>query len=130
LRYQFTVDGLIYEVSVSRTNDIQLAIVGGASPTFEPKYDPFDWEYIPRVTQDIGTMRYPIRVTRTALRQIENWIGGQRPGYFSFLAETESRRSLYRRVAGNLAARFPYELTEQDGRFFFFRHTVNDRGVA
>ncbi|PCM45955.1 hypothetical protein [Marinobacter sp. ANT_B65] len=122
--YTFKVDGLIYELTVSTGNSIYLAITGGASPTYQPEYDPFDWYYIPRVTADIGTTRYPTTVLRTALRRIVHWIGETRPPMFSFSAETEKRRKIYRRVARHLAQRFPYQLAEDGGVLYFYRRKL------
>lgn len=119
--YTFKVDGLIYELTVSNSNSISLAITGGASPTFQPKYDPFDWDYTPYITADIGTTRYPVTVLRTALRRIIQWVGETRPPMFSFSAETEKRKKFYRRMAAYLAKRFPYQLVEEGSVFYFYR---------
>ncbi len=76
MRQTYTVDHLVCEFQISRTNNVTLAIIGGASPTFQPETDPFDWGYVPAVTDDIG-------------------------------------------VARLLTSRFPYQLTELDGTFYF-----------
>lgn len=118
----FRVDGLVYELRTTRTNEIQLAITGGASPAYRPAYDPFDWDYTPFVTEDVAAVRYPITVTRTALRSIINWIGRTRPPQFSFSARNDRRCRLYRRVGDILATRFPeYKQVEYKRTFYFYR---------
>ncbi|MBJ6137965.1 hypothetical protein [Marinobacter litoralis] len=119
--HTFKVDGLIYELTISSRYAIHLAITGGASPTFQPAYDPFDWEYTPFITADVGTTRYPITVLRTALRTVIHWIGETRPPMFSFSAETEKRKMIYRRVAAYFAERFPYQMVEEGAVFYFYR---------
>lgn len=123
--YTYKVDGLVYELTVSSSNSIYLAIIGGASSTYQPEYDPFDWDYMPCVTADIGNTRYPITVLRTALRRVVHWIGRTRPPMFSFSAETEKRRKIYRRVARNLAQKFPYQLVEDGSVFYFYRRKLS-----
>lgn len=119
--YTFKVDGLIYELTVSHSNFIYLAIIGGASPTYQPEYDPFDWDYTPYITADVGTTRYPITVLRMVLRRVIQWVGETRPPLFSFSAETDKRRKIYRRVAQHLVKRFPYQLAENGSVFYFYR---------
>lgn len=121
LQEYFTVDGLLYELNISRKHVICLGVVGGASPTYRPTYDPFDWDYQPFVTDDIGSIRYPVRVFRVVIRRLYNWIGGQRPPYFSFGALTSRRRRTYQRIAEKIVNRFPYTTVEQNGAFYFYR---------
>lgn len=120
----FTVDGLDYELNISKVNVICLGIVGGSSPTYRLPYDPFDWDYQPFVTDDIGTIRYPVRVLRIVLRKLYHWIGSQRPPFFFFEALTPKRRKFYLRIARMITARFPYVTVEQGGVFYFYRKHV------
>lgn len=121
MRQTYTVDNLVYEFQISRTNNVMLAIIGGASPSFQPETDPFDWGYAPAVTDDIGVARMPVTVLRESWRYLLNWVGNERPPYFTIAALTERRRKLYCRVARLLTSRFPYQLTELDGTFYFHR---------
>lgn len=122
MKHCFRVDGLIYELRFTSSHEIQLAITGGASPTFKPEYDPFDWDYTPFVTDDIAATRYPVTVMRHALRKLYEWIGREQPMYFAFSARNERRCRLYRRVAQVLIGRFPeYRLVEYRKRFYFYR---------
>lgn len=119
---RFTVDGLIYEFSISNTNELFLAIVGGSSKTYQIPYDPFErWGYQPKIFGDIGRSRHPVTVLRKTLKRVLSWIGVQRPPYFSFVAESRKRESLYHRVAALLVRRFPYQMVEQKGVFYFYR---------
>lgn len=117
----YTVDHLVYEFSITRNNEVILALTGGASPGYTPKIDPFDWDCQHRVTDDIGTIRFPVAVLRQSWRYLVGWVGNQRPPYFMFAGLTKKRRQLYRRVAKRLVQRFPYYLVEADGTFYFYR---------
>lgn len=121
MKQRFTVDHLIYELTISCNNSIHFALVGGANPIYQPVYDPFDWDYTPSVTGDLGNTRQPLRVYREVLTRVHQWVGGQRPKYFQFSALTEKRTRLYRRVAQRLAERFGYDLQVIDGQFLFFK---------
>lgn len=124
MKHCFTVDGLEYELRIDRSYHILLAIVGGASPAWQPRYDPFDWEARPFVMDDIGGHRQPFTVLRTALRRLVNWVGEHRPPHFHFSARGERRRRIYRRVASYLTRRFPYQLVEHESTFYFYRLKV------
>ncbi|MEQ3724476.1 MULTISPECIES: hypothetical protein [unclassified Alcanivorax] len=111
MRQTYTVDNLVYEFQISATNEVTPAITGGASPTFQPEPDPFDWGHVPAVTADIGGSRFPVTVLRQPWRYLLKWIGNERPPYFTIAALADRRRKLYCRVARRLTARFPYQLT-------------------
>ncbi|MDF1822253.1 MAG: hypothetical protein P1U64_11795 [Alcanivoracaceae bacterium] len=119
--YSYTVDGLKYELYIDEDHRITLALTGGQSPVFSPAYDPFDWDYRPALTDDLGNSRFPVTVLRHAYRYIEDWMRRERPGYFYFSALTEKRKSVYRRVAAVMTRRFPYHWAKQGGRFHFYR---------
>lgn len=76
---EFTIDGVIYRLTISRNNRIYLAIIGVASPAYRPEHDPFDWDYVPSVT-----------VLRTAYRQLVHWVGETRPPFFIFPQKRKS----------------------------------------
>ena len=122
MKQTFRVDGLLYELRSTGSNEIQLAITGGASPSYQPDYDPFDWDYTPFVMDDIGATRYPVVVMRRTLRLLCEWIGEKRPSHFRFAARSDRRCTLYRRVAWLLLKRFPdYQLVEHERCFYFYR---------
>ena len=122
MKRTFCVDGLLYELRVTRGYEIELAITGGALPSYQPDYDPFDWDYAPFVMDDIGTARYPVTVMRRTMRLLCEWIGEKRPSYFRFAARSDRRCNLYRRIALLLRNRFPdYQLVEHKGCFYFYR---------
>lgn len=118
---EFRIDGLIYEFVIAYDNSVRLAVIGGASPRFRPEPDPFDWDAPVYVTDDEATSRYPLRVARQVISLLHEWIGSQRPKYFSFSASTERRRSLYGRIAQQTAERFGYGWHYHEDRFYFYK---------
>lgn len=123
----FEVDGLIYELAISASNEVAFAIIGGGNPAYQPEmYDPFDyWDYMPQITEEIGVTRYPIRVYRAMLTHLHQWVGSQRPSMFRFTASSKRYHRIYMRVAYQLADRFDYDLQIMGDEFHFFKRKRN-----
>lgn len=121
MQERFKVDGLTYEIRIGCTHEISFAIVGGANCVYAPPLDPYDWDSDPAVMSDIGVTRYPLRVYRAVLSRVENWIGCNRPKYFSFETYSPRRLDLYERITQRLAKHFHYDLQSIDGTYLFFK---------